>query len=111
MNSMKADIFIPTSNRLDALTQCLESLDRQSLKNFRVLLVGMRPDERVERLLERFPALGIDYSIQKKPGLIGAANEALARAHSEIFVRIDDDTILDPEWYEHILKTFEADPK
>ena len=108
---MKADIFVPTSNRLDALEQCLESLSKQSRRDFRVLLVGLRVDEQVERLILRFPQIEIQYFIQKKKGLIGAANEALQVAENEIFVRIDDDTVQDEFWYENIIKTFESDKR
>lgn len=106
---MKADIFVPTSNRLDALEQCLESLSKQSRRDFRVLLVGLRADEQVEKLILKFPQIEIQYFIQKKKGLIGAANEALQVAENEIFVRIDDDTVQDEFWYENIIKTFESD--
>lgn len=108
---MKADIFVPTSNRLYALEQCLESLSKQNNKNFRVLLVGLREDENVQKLIAKFPQMEIKYFIQKKKGLIGAANEALQFAENEIFVRIDDDTVQDEFWYENIIKTFESDEK
>lgn len=108
---MKADIFVPTSNRVDALEQCLESLSRQSRRDFRVLLVGLRKDEQVERLIARFPQIEIRYFLQKKKGLIGAANEALQIAENEIFVRIDDDTVQDEFWYENIIQTFESDAR
>lgn len=106
---MKADIFVPTSNRLDALEQCLESLSKQSRRDFRVLLVGLRADEQVEKLILKFSQIEIQYFIQKKKGLIGAANEALQVAENEIFVRIDDDTVQDEFWYENLIKTFESD--
>src|SRR3989338_1235546 len=109
--NMKADIFVPTSNRIDALEQCLESLSKQSRRDFRVLLVGLRKDENVEKLITKFPQIEIEYFIQKKKGLIGAANEALQVAENEIFVRIDDDSIHDEFWYENIIKTFESDEK
>lgn len=108
---MKADIFVPTSNRIDSLTQCLESLQRQSNKNFRILLVGLKVDQRVTQLVARLNDLDIEYFIQKKKGLIGAANEALERAVNEIFIRIDDDTILTEHWYDNIIKAFESDDK
>lgn len=108
---MKADIFVPTSNRLDALEQCLGSLSKQSNKNFRVLLVGLCENENVQKLITRFPQIEIKYFIQKDKGLIGAANEALQVSENEIFVRIDDDTIHDELWFENIIKTFESDEK
>ena len=106
---MKADIFVPTSNRIDALGQCLESLAKQSDMSFRIILVGLREDAGVRALIAQYPHLEIEYFLQKKKGLIGAANEALEKAENEIFIRIDDDTILGEQWYENIIKTFESD--
>ncbi len=106
---MDTDIFIPTSNRFDALKQCLESLNKQSKKGFRILLVGIKDDDQVRRMLSRFRDLKIDYFIQKKKGIIGAANEALKRAENEIFVRLDDDVVLDKDWYKNLIKTFKSD--
>jgi glycosyltransferase involved in cell wall biosynthesis len=99
VQKMKADIFIPTSNRLDALNACLASLNHQSNKDFKLLLVGLKKDIRIEELIKSYASLNIDYFIQKRKGLIAAANEALSRASNDIFVRIDDDTVLDPNWY------------
>lgn len=108
---MKADIFVPTSNRIDALEQCLESLDHQSRKDFQIYLVGIAQDARVEEMIKKYPALQIEYFIQKKKGLIGAANEALEKSQNEFFVRIDDDVVLDPGWFENLIRTFDSDPR
>lgn len=105
---MEACIFIPTSNRIPALQECLESLTRQTRQEFRVLLVGIRKDEAVERLLQDFASLKIEYFIQNKKGIIGAANEALEKTREEIFIRIDDDVVLDSSWFEQVMKTFAA---
>lgn len=41
-----------------------------------------------------------------KPGIVPAMNDALTRAKGEIFVRIDDDVALPPEWLEELVKPF-----
>ncbi len=108
---MRADIFIPTSNRLEALAPCLDSLEAQTCKDFTVRLAGMCPDDGVERLVAAHPGLDMDYFIQRAPGIIGAANEALERAQAEVFIRIDDDVVLEPQWLEQVMATFAADPR
>ena len=106
---MKADIFIPTSNRYDALAQCLESLERQSNKDFHIILVGLCEHAAITVLVLSHANMDIEFFLQSKKGLISAANEALARSTNEIFVRIDDDTILDVDWYGSLISTFESD--
>jgi len=108
---MKADIFIPTSNRIDALKKCLDSLNGQTSKDFKVFLVGLKKDKEVEKLVAKFKDLNIDYFLQKKRGIIGAANEALKKAKGEIFIRTDDDVILGKDWFKNIVEPYRADKK
>jgi glycosyltransferase involved in cell wall biosynthesis len=109
--NMKADIFIPTSNRIDALSQCVASLDNQTRKDFKVYLVGISKDEEVKKIIKKYNNLDIEYFIQNKKGIIGAGNEALKKSRNEIFVRIDDDVVLDSHWYENLLETYAKDEK
>lgn len=106
---MKADIFVPTSNRFDALRECLESLSRQTNTDFRLIIVSMKENTKIRALIDNFNYLDILYLIQKSPGLIGAANEALLNSKNDIFIRIDDDTVLSEHWYNEIINTFNDD--
>lgn len=108
---MQADIFIPTSNRITALRQCLTSLDRQSTKDFQIFLVGLAYSLDVSPLVKEHPHLKIKYFIQGKPGIIGAANEALARSTKDLFVRLDDDVIVAKDWYRNLIATYKRFPR
>ena len=111
-NSMiQADIFIPTSNRIEPLAECLKSLNQQTNKNFHIILAGKCKDERVQSLIKKHSGLSIEYFIQTRQGLIGAANEALARAKHDIFTRLDDDVIVDKTWFAELIRTFSLDKK
>lgn len=105
----KADIFIPTSNRYDSLKLCLDSLNNQSNKEFKVLLVGLKPDLKIQQLVESYKNLQIDYFIQKDKGIINAGNKALQKSTCEIFVRSDDDVIFDKNWFNNLIIRFESD--
>lgn len=104
---MKADIFIPTANRPEALKNCLFSLSNQTEKKFNIFLVGLKKNKEIEKLVFGFKNLKIDYFIQKKPGIIGSANEALKKAKGEVFIRIDDDVVLDKNWFKNLLQTYQ----
>jgi GT2 family glycosyltransferase len=71
--------------------------------------INLSPD--VELLVSNYKSLEITYLGQTKPGIVGAANEALSRMKNEIFVRIDDDVILDTLWYENLIQTFQSDER
>lgn len=107
-NKILGDIFIPTSNRIDALNCCLASIAAQTDKRFRVLLVGKKYSEEVNDLIKKYRKLNIRYFLQKEPGIIGAANEALKLANHLYFSRIDDDVILDKNWFKNLANTFET---
>jgi|WetSurMetagenome_2_1015567.scaffolds.fasta_scaffold03870_8 GT2 family glycosyltransferase len=107
-NKVIGDIFIPTSNRIDALKCCLDSLTAQTDKRFRILLVGKNYSEEVNNLVKEYTRLSIQYFLQKESGIIGAANEALNIASHSYFSRIDDDVILDKNWFKNLVNTFET---
>lgn len=107
---MKADIYIPTANNIAALTECLQSLDRQTYKKFSIILVGIRKNVRVTTLVHTFPHLKIRYLIQSGPGLVQAAQDAYKLAKGEVFIRIDDDVVAEPAWLENIIRIFTSQP-
>jgi GT2 family glycosyltransferase len=105
---LRSDIFIPTSNRYDALKNCLDSLSIQTNKNFKIYVVGIRESLEISKLVKSYD-FEIDYFIQSQPGIIGAANEALAKMKSDIFIRIDDDVLISKQWHQEIINSFEID--
>ncbi len=105
---IRADIFIPTSGRIDALKNCLRSLNAQSCKDFHIILVGLSNDSRVQKLLKSYPRLSVSYIIQNEPGLLAAANLALRRAKRDFFIRIDDDVTTDKDWLKQVVQTFDS---
>ena len=104
-----ADIFIPSSNRIDSLKTCLDSLDRQTNKNFHIIIAKIRENKAVDHLLKKYPRLSIYSFVQVKRGLIGAANESLGKSRYPIFIRVDDDVEMKPFWFDSLIKTYRAD--
>lgn len=101
-----ADIFIPTSKNKDVLEKCLVSLQKQSNKNFRVILVSLNNSPGLKMIVKKFRSLRILHLVQKKRGILNAANLALMHASNNVFIRIDDDVTVTPYWFENITKSF-----
>lgn len=101
-----ADIFIPTSKNEVVLDKCLASLEKQSNKNFRVILVSFNNSSELDSVCKKFHSLRILHLVQKKRGILDAANLALKHANKKIFVRIDDDVTVTPYWFENIVRSF-----
>lgn len=108
---IQANIFIPTTNRVKSLHKCLQSLNNQSNKEFSIIIIGKEKNALVKKVIKKFNSLNILYTVQKKRGLVGAANEALKKSNHSIFVRIDDDVVCDKNWFKNILLTFGKNKK
>src|SRR3990167_6383348 len=108
---MQAIIFIPTLNRFTPLINCLDSLDKQSYRDFWVLMIAPAIDQKISNRLKNY-TFHIRYIKQGKTGLVEAANQALTLAgDSDIFIRIDDDVVVDKDWLTNMVKSFDKNQK
>src|SRR3989344_2778029 len=105
----KATICIPTTRSSHAIYECLDSLETQSNRSFQVILVT---NVKVSKLMSRAKTYSFPITVikQKRDGLVGAMNDGLDKTTTDYFIRIDDDDVLDKEWFENIIHPFK-DPK
>lgn len=100
----KISVIIPTKNRAEDLRSTLDGLLAQT----------RRPDEIVIVDQSSIPALGLsDFPISivyvYAPQISGAAvarNAAMDRATGDIWVFLDDDVILEPDYVEEIISAY-----
>ncbi|ASA19629.1 glycosyltransferase family 2 protein [Paenibacillus donghaensis] len=111
-------IVIPTRNRINDLTRCIESIGRQDrLQDISVELLivddGEIPPEVLEQfrqLLARLPQAELHYYRKTRPGVWLSRYEALGLIHGEIVLSFDDDAELDdPLYIRHMLDTYASD--
>ena len=100
-----ATICIPATRLDRTLINCLESLEKQTDKRFCVIIVTKTQEKLITRRLKTCSFL---MSIQQQlgMGLIDAVNTALAQTQTSFFIRIDDDVVVEPEWFAHLTKPF-----
>lgn len=106
-------VVIPTFRRADSLMRALESLRRQTLKDFSVLVVDNAVQERVRAGVLAFAAtapMPVHYAAQPVPGLHSARNLALRTARAEVLAFTDDDATFEPGWLAAHRQAFAADP-
>jgi GT2 family glycosyltransferase len=84
------DLVVATVDRVDELGRLLDSLERQTHKAFRVLLVDQNEDDRVEDVLAAHPSLGVER-LRSGRGLSRARNAALPRLEADAVAFPDDD--------------------
>lgn len=107
-------ILIPTHNRCDILGQTLESL--QSLRipagvSVEVIVVLNACTDRSAAVASAWAARSaIPMRVVDEPavGLNHARNRAVREARYDLFAFIDDDVLLDPDWLDGLVRTFET---
>lgn len=111
-------IVIPTRNRIDDLTVCIESIGKQTqLEDISIELWivddGEIPEDRLayyREILTGLPQAELHYHRKTKPGLWLSRYEALGLIHAEIMLHLDDDAELDDSLYiRRLLDTYAAD--
>lgn len=98
-----------TRDRLEVLSEAIDSLRAQTLSPHEIVLVIDHAPELLEEVRERWPDLKI-VSNREKQGLSGARNTGVAEASGEVVAFLDDDAIAAPDWLQRLAAAYE-DPK
>lgn len=110
--NFKVSVIICTVARLHTIRYCIESLKKQSEKEFEVIIVDGRVDDGLEKLCRLYTKhLAIKRVKINKRNLAYSRNQGILNMSSRIAAFIDDDAQADRKWVENILKVFEANPK
>ncbi|MDD5005781.1 MAG: glycosyltransferase [Candidatus Omnitrophica bacterium] len=109
-NNLTVTVAINTFNRPRDLSKCLDSLSKQSYRNFDVAIVNGGDKKPVGELVKNFN-LPIRIIQQGKTGLVEARNLCWRQTHSDIVCIIDDDLVVSPFWLKEIVETFLSDEK
>jgi GT2 family glycosyltransferase len=105
------DLVVATVDRLDQLGRLFASLERQTLRDFRILLVDQNGDGRLDGLLAaHHPRLRIER-LRSDLGLSRARNAALSHIDADVVAFPDDDCAYPPDLLERVARRFEAEPE
>lgn len=111
-SSPRASIVIPTYNRPDDLRNCIESILKQTVRPYEIIVVD---DGNLQEppLRKECEAASIKYIYLKKniPGLTASRNAGIKEASGDIVFFFDDDVILFPDYVKEILNIYKEDIK
>lgn len=100
-------VFTPTYNRAYILSNCYESLNRQTLKDFEWLIIDDGSTDNTRELVEewigRENGYPIRYIYKENGGLHTGYNTAIANMDTELSICIDSDDELPRDGIERIL--------
>ena len=92
-------VIVPVYNRIDEVQDLLESLSRQTCKDFEVLIVEDGSTEPCKETVECFASkLDVKYFYKSNEGRSIARNYGIERAQGEYFIFFDSDCVI-PECY------------
>lgn len=105
--ALTVSIVIPVYNEEHHLKACLESIAVQTVMPAEVIVVDNNSADATMTIATQFPF--VTTLKEKKQGVVYARDKGFNAVKSPIIGRIDADTILRPDWVEHIQR-FYQDP-
>ncbi len=104
-------LIVPVYNRPDEVSELLESLAKQTLRDFEFILVedgsSLKSDKILESYKDSFP---INYIDRENQGPSLARNTGMAEANGDYLLFVDSDCILPPDWMEKIFESLQNNP-
>lgn len=106
-------VLISTRNRPDYMPDILNSLSRNKLELFEVVVVDQSTNTESKQYVETFikdhTEMDLKYILSDTKGLSISRNIGIENAKGKIILFTDDDCIVDDHWVENVAKVFESD--
>ena len=102
------DLIVATVDRVEQLKRLFASLDCQTHRRFRLLLVDQNDDGRLDQLLEHHSELDVQR-LRSARGLSRARNVALSRVAADVVAFPDDDCAYPPDLLERVARRLARD--
>jgi GT2 family glycosyltransferase len=110
MRFPKATIIIVNTNELHHLKRCLPTVLNQKHDDYEIMIIdNASTDGSVEYVEQHFPQVRLINNTANL-GYAGANNVGFANASGEVFVVLNPDTKVEPEWLEALIGALRNDP-
>jgi glycosyltransferase involved in cell wall biosynthesis len=108
-------VILPVYNRADKLKQTLDGLNRQTYRDFEVVIINDGSKDNPEKVFTDFlttskTELNFYYFNQKNLGAPAARNRGAREAKGDYLFFCDDDSVLEPNAFEVLLSALAANP-
>ncbi len=108
---MLFSIIIPVYNRPDEIEDLLQSLARQTVKNFEVVITEDGSTVDCREIAERYSSeISIKYFYKENEGRSIARNNSMERSDGDYFVFFDSDCVIPPTYFERLEKSLTSRP-
>ena len=107
----RASVIIPNWNGVHLLPICLDALRRQTFRDFEVLVMDNASEDGSVQLLERaYPEVKV-VRLETNRFFSGAVNEGIRRYRGEVIVLLNNDTEVEPQWLDELVRTLDENPE
>ncbi len=103
-------VIVPVYNRIDEVRDLLDSLSRQSLKNFEVIIVEDGSTAPCLDAVREAEGIDVKYYFKENEGRSIARNYGLERAAGEYFIFFDSDCVIPPDYFSVLTRELDANP-
>lgn len=108
---MKFSVIVPVYNRIDEVRDLLDSLSRQTVKNFEVVIVEDGSTLPCGDVCRDFAStLDVSYYFKDNEGRSIARNHGIECAKGDYFIFFDSDCVIPPAYFETLEKELVAHP-
>ncbi|MCS7178846.1 MAG: glycosyltransferase family 2 protein [Anaerolineae bacterium] len=108
---VRVSVVIPNWNGAAHLPTCLESLRRQTFRDFEVIVVDNgSTDDSLDLLARNYPEVQV-LALGENRGFAGACNAGIRAARGEYIILLNNDTEADPRWLEEVVAAFQRHPE
>lgn len=108
---MKLTVIIPVYNGRGTIRGCLESLEKQTFREFGVLAVDDGSTDGTEEVIRAFaqehPEMRIEVIRQENQGAAMARNEGIRRTETPYLTLMDQDDYIEPDYLETYMAAME----
>lgn len=108
--AMKYSLIIPVYNRPDEVDELLESLTRQTLRDFEVVVVEDGSSIPCREVVERYSSLDVHYYSKPNSGPGQTRNYGAERSKGEYLIVLDSDCILPEQYLEAVEAELNREP-
>ena len=110
INDLQLSIIVPVYNRPDEIKELLESLSKQTDKDFEVLVIEDGSTLKCEDICEHYKdKLNLQYYYKPNSGRSETRNFGMDRATGNYYIIFDSDCIMPPQYIELVKKHLQAD--
>ena len=103
-------VVIPHYGGTDILGECLTSLNKCSYPNLEIIVVdNASPDGSVQFIKTNFPGINLIQSEYNR-GFAGGCNFGAQHTAGEYLLILNNDTIHEPDWIDHLVNMLESNP-